>query len=43
MKKFDFNELMNHKFNREKYIVIENNKPNLDRMAEAFFKLLRKK
>ena len=39
---FDFSALMSHEINREKFIVTEVNKPNLDRMAEAFYKLLRK-
>jgi len=37
---FNFKALMEHK-PTTKIIVTEVNKPNLDRMAEAFYKLLR--
>jgi hypothetical protein len=37
--KFDYKELMKHK---GKTIIKERNKPNFDRMAEAFAKLLKK-
>jgi hypothetical protein len=40
--KFDFNGLMNHKI-KNKITLKRKNEPNLDRMADAFFKLLRKK
>jgi hypothetical protein len=39
--KFDFNDLMNYK-PTVKVIVKERNQPNLDKMAKAFFDLLRK-
>lgn len=39
--KFDFTALMNYK-RKVPIIVKEKNKPNLDRMASAFFNLLRK-
>ena len=39
--KFDFAEMMNRK-RKVKIIVTEKNKPNLDKMAEAFYQLLKK-
>jgi hypothetical protein len=39
--KFDFTALMNYE-RKVPIIVKEKNKPNLDRMASAFFHLLRK-
>lgn len=39
--KFDFAEMMNRK-KKIKIIVTEKNKPNLDKMAEAFYQLLKK-
>jgi hypothetical protein len=38
---FDFTAMMNHE-RKVPIIVKEKNKPNLDRMASAFFHLLRK-
>jgi hypothetical protein len=38
---FDFKALMEHQ-PTTKIIVKEKNKPNLDKMAEAFYQLLRK-
>jgi hypothetical protein len=39
--KFNYKELMNHEV-KTKIIVEEENQPNLDRMANAIWKLLRK-
>ena len=39
--KFDFTAMMNYK-RKVQIIVKEKNKPNLDRMATAFYDLLRK-
>lgn len=41
MAKFDFNALMNHKV-KIKFKVTETNKPNFDKMAQAFHDLLYK-
>jgi hypothetical protein len=38
---FDFKKLMNTK-RKTKIIVTEKNKPNLDKMARAFYDLLKK-
>jgi hypothetical protein len=38
--KFNFKELMEHK-PKVKVIVTEKNKPNIDKMAKAFYELLR--
>jgi hypothetical protein len=40
MAKFDYNALKNHQV-KTKAIIIEKNKPNFDRMAAAFHKLLK--
>jgi hypothetical protein len=38
---FDFKALMDHK-PKTKIILTRKNEPNIDRMAEAFYKLLKK-
>lgn len=39
--KFDFAALMDHKV-KTRFKVTEKNKPNIDKMTEAFFQLLKK-
>ena len=39
--KFDFKKVMNRKVNTN-IIVKEKNKPNIEKMANAFFQLIRK-